>query len=381
MNETDESKNKNLPSGLAMGDGEGESPLIRRNEDEDKIDVRTLSSDKESIKETGGDAPRPYTPEIQPMTPPAEIKEEPTISIPESFGTETGEVRTEKQDVPYEPQNKEEQRTQKTPSSKKGIFFAIVAVVVVSGLALGYFFVYPLFFPSEQPKEQEAEALPPPAAESPPVEIPVVPIEPVIPEPEPEPIPPEPEPVPEPKQHSSLFQTPADELREIPLAGLTLADVKNAIQENSPASNALYEIVFRNPQNELVGSRQVLPLFAPNVFTPNVVENFTDDFSMFIVRNSEGVWFGFAAKLQDGIPPDSMKNQISALEDSSVSSFFLENPGAPNVWKDGQVNGAPARYIAYSNAGAAFSYVWLENYLLVSTNYAAAQEAARRLGF
>ena len=67
----------------------------------------------------------------------------------------------------------------------------------------------------------------------------------------------------------------------------------------------------------------------------------------------------------------------------SLKNFFVTDPGtaAADGFKDGQINLKPARYMLFSQAGAAIDLVWFDNYFMIATNYKAAQEAGKRLGF
>ena len=196
-----------------MGTGEGEAPLVP------KIDLRTMTSDLDSIKEGGGGPPRPYVPP------------------PPTFG------KTEEQAEPassFEPPKIEETAAVQFPAGvplggkpkSRGVFMVILVVILIVGLgAVGYFFAYPYFF-----KQPEREAAAPPSAETPTPTILTIPIVPegeflptegVATETEASPIETPPPPLLS-ADHISLFKKAAAASSEISPAALNLTSLKQA---------------------------------------------------------------------------------------------------------------------------------------------------------
>jgi hypothetical protein len=77
-----------------------------------------------------------------------------------------------------------------------------------------------------------------------------------------------------------------------------------------------------------------------------------------------------------------MQGKMSALQhDPDNRNFFLADPGQEGVWRDGTIKGRLASLVDFAATGATLGYVWLDRTLLITTNAAAGEEAARRLGF
>ena len=108
---------------------------------------------------------------------------------------------------------------------------------------------------------------------------------------------------------------------------------------------------------------------------------FNPDFTFFTYTNASGTWPGFVLKLATGTTADSAKTAIKKIEmNNELNTLFLVDPGAPKTWKDGKFGTFSGRYLTYSLLGASLNYGWNGDTLIVSTNYAGAQEAAKRTG-
>jgi len=128
----------------------------------------------------------------------------------------------------------------------------------------------------------------------------------------------------------------------------------------------------------------MMKLFDPATFSNTAMQNFDQDPTLFTYTNNQGTWLGTILKLNANTSTISkIKANIESIETSNnATNFFLTDPGNPSAWKDGKVNNYQARYIGFSKPGAALSYTWInDQFLLISTNYAGAQEAAKLLGF
>jgi len=78
----------------------------------------------------------------------------------------------------------------------------------------------------------------------------------------------------------------------------------------------------------------------------------------------------------------AMQGKIGALQhDPDNRNFFLADPGAEGVWRDGSIKGHPASLVDFATPGATLGYTWLGRTFLLTTNAAAGEETARRLGF
>ena len=239
-----------------------------------------------------------------------------------------------------------------SPATKK-IILAILGAAFVIGIGgVGYFFVYPLLFP-----EAEPALTPPPAA--PPITPPVT----VTPPPAPT------------ITHRSYITS---DKAEIVLA------LSQVTPESTPSGTApvLKEVVINDAAGGQLPLSKYIPSLIPEFTEADVAQLFEDDFTAFIYYENGQSWAGYVLKTKSGVSPIIAQVAVSRLEGfASIDGLFLQNPGARSAdgFKNGQVGGKPARYVSYSDPGAALSYTWFDSYLLISTNYAASEVAARRL--
>lgn len=262
--------------------------------------------------------------------------------------------------------------TQK-PKSRRFLWLALTIVIVVGLGALGYFVVYPLFFgESTQPR-------PTPISE---------------PTPSPAPSPPQ-------RAHRSYLR-PATPLLERTVAfyGLnpdgstrrldaallreTLGSAVSAEANQAVSPPRFVELTFLDAEQNPLALSSYLPLLAP-VSAGNLTSRFEDDFTPFFYHDEKGVWPGYVMKLKEAVNPNEAKLSID-LETVPLEPFYEHAYatialGDVKPFKDGVLAGFPARYATTDLPGATFEYAWLDDYLLVSTSYAGAIEAARRLGF
>lgn len=345
-----------------IGTGEGEVPLA--NAPMTNINMRTMASDVASIKETGGGEPKPYNPQGQAFTPSAAPA--PIVPPQADFGNAMPSMAAAAM-----------------PAVKKGTnWFAIIAsfIALLGVLALAYFFIYPRFFAPATPAapvtqtNEPATSAPLPSTPAATTSLPVSTtttstlsvaesqFQTVI-------------------LHSSLFKKSADAVSEVTPTAMTSDAIKTAITSNPVQVPMLKEIVFKNSIGKVYAASSILPLFTPAVFTASTTAYFEPDMSFFTYVDQTGAWPGVVLKLASGAKLADAKTAIKGLEtDNEITSLFLSDPGNIGSWKDGKVSTFIARYVPFSVKGNAFSYAWLNNYLVISTNYAGAQSAAAKLG-
>lgn len=265
-----------------------------------------------------------------------------------------------------------------TPKSKRGIFLGILSFFVVVGLAaVGYFFIYPMF--AGTPAEPVVTA-PLPATEVPPVppleEPPVV-------APEPPVIPPVPaEVIAGIDTHTSLFTIPADIHMEATLALVSVDGLRAALPFDRATVPLFREVTIKTAEGKVITFGELAKRLVPGFFTPELLGSFADDATYLTYAATDGTWFGFAVPLKSGANLGAVQGKMSALQhDPDNKNFFLADPGAEGVWRDGSIKGHPASLVDFATPGATLGYAWLGRTLLLSTNAAAGEETARRLGF
>ncbi len=348
-----------------------------------EITLRTMQSDLQSVKQSGGENPVPEA-----FTPP-EIKKQASSEL-DDLSKEEGMIRPGAAEGVLPPAE--------APKKKGKIFVLItILILVLAGAAYaGYVYIYPMFAkpvisvntPAPQTNIPETpsttvttpENIPPVATsteematttEDVATTTPEVPLQPVL------------------KPHISLLvPNPADSSINLNVVGsTTLASVRDLLiaeSNNKPASQTyLKEVVLSNEGGQLVFADS-LPLFLPEITSAELTPFFEDDFTSVIFYDANGSWFGLIAKLKNGADVAVAKTLMAKIESSaSLTNLYIQNPGTKigSSFKDGKANNLPTRYISFSKTGASLNYGWTANNLFVlSTSYNGMKAMLTKLG-
>lgn len=308
-----------------------------------QFEVRTMKSDVESMKQSGGGEPLP-----QSFSPASLGGSEPAFN-PTTAPKKGGQ------------------------GANKIIIIGIVAVGLVGVGILGYMLVKPLLV---GPDLTPIVNTPPVEEVLPPVELPPATT-------------PETELVPAAAVHTSLFTLAADKVEERVLPTLTIADIKAAFIPavgETIADTSIREVVTK------VGTASVtfpefISTLIPDMNSEAIKTVFVPDFTLFVYKDKTADLPGFIAKVDPAATPDALAAFSTSLEASTgLGVFYPEDPGTIGAFKAGSVNSKPIKYAAFSKAGYAFDYGWFKaadgvQYLVVSSSYAGMKEAVRRAGF
>ncbi|MFA4999321.1 MAG: hypothetical protein WC519_01165 [Parcubacteria group bacterium] len=301
-------------------------------------EVRTLNSDAQGMRASGGmeAAPRTFTP--APMS-------------GEAFFNPA---------APATPAKKKE-------GSKAILIIGIVIIVAGLGV-LGYIFGKPLFTTPIQTPESLPPAIPPEETipeELPPEETPAV--------------------------HSSYFTAAsADMTEEYSVESVTLESLKALFplpKDATASDNAIRELVISSAGIPITFS-EFLSVMLPDLNAPGIAATFEDDFTLFVYEDGTNNLSGFIAKVKTDVAPETLASVSSALEASpNLANFYLTDPGTKSAFRDGTVTGGkPVRYAPFSTAGYAWNYGWFKDasdssYLVVASSYKGITEAVARAGF
>ena len=314
-----------------------------------EITIRTLQSDSESLKQSGGAGPIPKTfappaplSPIQPPPPPPLPSSPPRIAPSDFSAPKSAEKPTV---------SVIEEEAGKTGSTKKILSWSggLLAAILI-GLG-GYFYLFPLLFPKQAPPP------PPPAFNA---QAPVVPI-------------PEPEIVSDLRPHQSFFRS-SDQTAAAKLLELNLDSLNSALKEAAAQSlnaDTLTEVVFSDDGGQFPSSA-VLTALLPEISAEAMKNLFEDDFTAAVYRDADGIWPAYIVKLKAEASQVEAQTEINKLESSlNLSNLFLSNPGSPSSagFKTGQANGAVTRYLTYSQKGASLNIAWSGDKLVVSASY------------
>lgn len=343
-----------------------------------EITLRTMQSDVDSLKQTGGQGPiaKPISPapSAQPKAELNKLSDSAMQSLkPANIGA--GKMPGQAPEV-------------KTGSGKKITLVVVILLIIAGAGYAGYKYIYPKYFPSttvdtSAPSTQEPVTTP--ATQPVVTEVPAV-----VPE-----ATTTTSGVTEPvatttpaivlKTHTSLFSTAADSQANVALGEIiTISSLKQAMlieASNKPAATtALKELNLSEENEGQLVFAEILPLFASQITTVDLSAYFSEDFTTFLYYDANGAWPGFVAKLKTGASVTAAKTLMSKIETpvSNISNFYLVAPGTANVagFKTGA---ASARYLPFSKTGASFNYGWSGNYLVISASYAGYNAAVAKL--
>ncbi len=324
-----------------------------------EITVRTMKSDLESLKQTGGAMPLPKTftpPELKrevspagapppPLPPPA-----PSRITPSEFG------EPKKMESPAKPASSViEEEGRPAGILKKILVWSLGAVLAIGVGLAGYYFIYPALFPAQVPP-------PPPAItnQTPPAQNPV----PAVPQAQ---LPPAFAP------HQSLLKS-ADQNSAAKLSATDLNSLKTALQEEAKKLNppgTLAELAMSNANGQIPASTALSALI-PEISADTMKKLFQEDFTAALFYDANGVWPAYVLKLSSEASQVEAQTAVSGLESSkNLKNLFLADPGTSSAsgFKTGQTSGVATRYLTYSKKGAGLNIAWSGDKLVVSTSF------------
>lgn len=278
-----------------------------------ELNLRTMASDAQSIQEQGGAVPAPQ------IISPGDLTEDQTT--------------TPTEDTMVSPDG-----GGKTPPSRHKIWpwLTLAVILVLSG---GGYYLYSSFF--NQPTAPETVPTTPAAASAP---------------------------APLPASTAAIDYN-------------TLTKALNVEAAQSQPPDTIQEIQLVNDNDQPLPLNAVLaallepssefPAFDEEDFLKLMEGNFSETFSVYLYYDSAGVWPIYRVAVQPDAPLDiiNLRSRLAALENASLTRFYLQSPGTAGSFRDGQINGQPTRYTPFSTPGANFNYGIFDNHLIISTSY------------
>ncbi len=301
-----------------------------------EVALRTLASDAKAISR-GETTP---TPEI--LTPPSAQNE--PVFTPET--SNPGGLSVDGLAAPKK--------------SSKMIIWVAVAVIVIGGLGYaGYTYLLPMF------QNNEPIVIPVPETNTPVPEVPVAE-------------------VPTALVHTSLFlNAPAGTTNLSFPETLTRTVILETMKLSSEqaATGALTELVMNDSKNEPLAFSSFLAGFVPS-FTgaPQAINLFDADFTAFVYKDANGSWPGYIAHIKPNVDTTGLATWLASLEGTTLSEFFLTDPGEFSAFKEGKVNNTTDRYATAKMAGASFGIAATDTHVIIATSYSGMKEAFKLLG-
>ncbi len=292
-----------------------------------QIDIRTMASDAESLKSTGGLGTQSKT------FSPADLAKEPIF---------TSEI-TSPAGTPH---------AREVSGKKMGLVAGAAAILVLAAL-IGYFFIWPLFSGKEAP--QVTEVTPP---------APLLPVKPTPPAP----------------ISQSFFTKPAASTKEVNLSVLTLAELSSALRTKpgeSVATGTVKEVILK-VNGTPVTSSALLNVLVPGTGLESM---FDPDVMSFIYYDAKGAWPGYVFKLKSGTNLAAAGTSTAKIEQSTnLAALYLTSPGvaSKNGFRNGSAAAVNTRYLSFAS-GASLNYGWVNNYLVISTSFDGFKRAVQLL--
>ncbi len=334
-----------------------------------KVSVRTMQSDINSIQESGGQTPQPYTTELgqgpkKETKAPEEISFQPAELEPNISGYVGPEEPIFQPSAPIGPLPPKQKTAQAeagaSPKKKTSKVLIISIILILAAITAGasYYFIN---------KSQIAAPAPTP---------PIVPPTAATPTPTPTPA----------SQYVSLLKTPSVLQEEQIISALTLDNIKDvliAAASTTPANN-LKEAILRNPDQSLVAFSKFIPVLLPEIKSEDIAAIFQENFTAMVFVDQNGVWPGYVVQLTSIstliAAHSAMKQNLKSS--SNLINIFLEKTSSNvAVFKDGKA-GNPTintRYLVFPKTGAAINYGWVNDKLVISTSYAGLSEILKNL--
>ncbi len=309
------------------------------------VDVRTLMSDAESLRNSGGAEAAGSTFSVNDF-----------VSGAATAATATGSS------APVVPE------VAPAGSKKKTVLIVAIAVGLIVVAAGGFF----LLKPAKQPVQQPAPVVEQPVPQAPAVVTQPTPV--VV--------------TPQIKTHASILVTPADKVEQ-KTTDLSLAAVKSALFTNEGGqaypAGSLKEVVLAKTEGGYISFSEFADAILHDVDNNLIKNDLEDDFTAVVFQDKKNPMLGFIVAAKSDKADTELSGSIE--KSSSLANLYSITPGAQaKEWKDGQVLGKDVRFVAFPNIGAAFEYAWIKDkagkkYLVVATSYNAMQEVIKRAGF
>lgn len=337
-----------------------------------EITLRTLKSDVDSLKQTGGSSPtpRPFTPpelktppisgsippinlpvQEKPTAPPAPQPQRPPIGTAQSFPSRTvSPEQFSKNDGLQKPTNAATPLLSAKKSSKTKTIALVIGLLIigVGAALLGYFIVFPALFPPKT--NQPITVNETPITESPVNEQPITQTEPTraafI--------------------HQSLLTT-SDGAIDATLGTINASSIAQVLTQEAQriaSPGAFLEIILKDPIGSVPAPLFLSALFPDITTFANDLEN---DFTLAMYYDENGAWPVYIFKMKSG---ENTANLFQAFEASpNLTKLFASAPGTPATFKAGKIGTMDTRYMSYSQKGASLNIGAKGNTFILSTSF------------
>ncbi len=305
------------------------------------VNIRSMTSDMQTLKESGGIAPKPQTIKLETLedTPPA-----------------MGALITDNQ-------------LSSSVSSDRGgrtlkIFFEIIVIFLLAGILsfVGYYFVYPLIFDDQSGSvisEVDIKIAKNDLVAKPKAEASLI--------------------------HKSFFINSIKEPANVILSDLTSLDIIEALQAEAKrveVAGTLKEIILQKGGLQVEFSKYLSTLLT-SISVSDIKAVVDEDFTGFMYYDDKGVWPGYVAHIKKGSTPAEIANFITNFEASAIAMLYVADPGSAITIEDflnGPYKGEAVRYVKFTKPGASVNYGIFGELLVISTSFNGLKASVDALG-
>ena len=347
---------------------------------ENQVGVRTMESDAESIRQTGGEQPQSQIMNagegaFQQNQPSAPFSFQPPFQAPDASSPEQ---------VPTPTSSPEQTPTEGGHSVTLKTILIIAGIVVVAvAVGFGVFYLVQSLNSTPEITTPTATATLPVATETPAeVEQPATtsiteiqlppPVQPLV--------------------HVSLLAN-APKSEQLTLAATNLSDIKGVIastsQKEKLVAGTVKDIAFLDSASSSVESSVIVNAFFPSVAT-NLSSLIDRDITTWLYGDkSGGNKLGFVIPLKSGVTKEQVNSAFVSLESApqDVLNMFIPVVKLPTAttFKEGLISGIMVRYLAISTKDQqVFEYVPVsigdKGYVIITSSYNQMVDILKRLG-
>lgn len=352
---------------------------------EAQVGIRSMQSDLESVKQSGGEAPQSQiinAPEL------ATMGQQPDAAPQNNFGMPSEPANPSPAFTPStEPQAPiETPPLPQEPAPAKSSFGLKTILLIVGGLILAGGIGYGAYYLVSSLSSAPVVSVPTtPAANLPTPTIPTstaevatttpAPVVPVIP----------------PLVHQSLILNPTKS-ETIQISQPDLTNFESAVASSSKEkllAGSVKDLSFVNASGTPLESADILGAYFGSASSA-LSQSFERDFTSWLYYDKTGgAKLGLIFQLSSSVPIETASSSIaSILEGSapSIGGLFVSNPAVPanTTFDNGVVGGIPVRFLAYNTKTSdVFEYGWYNRggtyYLFMVTSYNQAVDIIKKL--
>ncbi|MGC9046600.1 MAG: hypothetical protein ACP5IC_00555 [Minisyncoccia bacterium] len=342
---------------------------ITNGENEIPLTIRTAESDVKSLGQTGGQIPQPYTP------PTNQVNQQPPQQQDTSNQTQANFEPPQIGDV-ITTNNAPSPKQQPPIPKKQNLLPIIIIILIIIGLiAFGALFIYPKIMyknsnnvsnPTSTTNSTitattttSTDTINQISTSTINLNLPTI------------------------DNHNSFFKQSPDKTITVTINSTNVNDFKKLFTFSTSSTPILQEIIITDPNKKIISFQGLMSMLIPTFFNQDRLNYFNQDYTFYAYTDANGTWLGIIPQLKSGVSAANIMNQMSQIQTdvNEIQNLYLTNVGQMHSWQDGKVKNHPTSLVNFDTSSATFSYTWLNNYLLLSTNLNSADSAATHLGF